>query len=328
MANHIRWGVIGCGDVVRKRVAQAIVDEPRSRLLAACRRNTQELGRFCEQFDVERAYASSADLLADGDVDAVYIATPVCHHMPQTLAAAEAGKHVLVEKPMGMNVAECQQMIDACRRWGVTLSVAYYRRFYPLVHRIGELLRQGEIGSPLAVTAITATRLAMQPGDDGYWRVALRQGGGGCLMDIGSHRINVFQHLFGPIVGVKAFCERVVADYEAEDSAVLLLRFASGLLGTLQCHFGSTHDPDEMTITGTEGQLAVRPLNGDTLTVESHGWRRAEKHPPADNLCGPLVADFVSAVLENRPPTVTGEEGLAVNQVMGRAYADAGAPGA
>jgi predicted dehydrogenase len=104
--SSIRWGLIGCGDVVRKRVARAIKDEPRSQLIAACRRDADELSRFCESFDVERAYASADDLLADRDVNAVYIATPVCFHLPQTLAAARAGKHVLVEKPMAMSVAE------------------------------------------------------------------------------------------------------------------------------------------------------------------------------------------------------------------------------
>jgi predicted dehydrogenase len=321
--SSIRWGLIGCGDVVRKRVARAIKDEPRSRLIAACRRDADELIRFCESFGVERAYASSDDLLADGDVDAVYIATPVCFHLPQTLAAARAGKHVLVEKPMAMSVAECEQMIDACRQAGVKLSVAYYRRFYPLVRRVHELISEGEIGRPLAVTAITATHPATNSSQEGFWRVVLGDGGGGALMDIGSHRIDVFQYLFGPIADVKAYCERVVADYEAEDSAVLIFRFDNGLVGTLQCHFGSSHDPDEFTVLGTEGRLVVRPLNGDTVTIESKGWRRSEKHPPADNLCGPLVADFASAILDDRDPTVSGEEGLAVNQIMERAYVEA-----
>jgi predicted dehydrogenase len=184
------------------------------------------------------------------------------------------------------------------------------------------LISEGEIGSPLAVTAITATQPATDASQEGYWRVALGDGGGGALMDIGSHRINVFQSLFGPITDVKAYCERVVADYEAEDSAVLIFRFENGLVGTLQCHFCSSHDPDEFTVLGTEGRLVVRPLNGDTLTIESKGWRRSEKHPPADNLCGPLVADFASAILDDRDPTVSGEEGLAVNQVMQRAYVE------
>jgi predicted dehydrogenase len=320
--SQIRWGIIGCGDVVRKRVAQAIIDEPRSELIAACRRNEAALRDFCESFSVERAYASADDLIADPDIDAIYIATPVRDHMPQTVAAARAGKHVLVEKPMAMSVAECEMMIAACREAGVNLGVAYYRRFYPLVQRMRELIGDGSLGTPLAVSAITATQMDMRPGEDGYWRAIPEDGGGGALMDVGSHRINVFLHLFGEIAEVKAICKTVVADYRAEDTALLVMNFHSGATGTLQCHFGCA-DPDEFAITGTAGRLVARPLNGDELIVQIGDERRVERHPPADNLCGPLVADFASAIAEDRAPRVTGEEGRATNEVMQWAYADA-----
>jgi predicted dehydrogenase len=321
--DQLRWGLIGCGDVARKRVARAIQDEPRSKLVAACRRDKTKLSQFCDEFEIEHAHTNSDELIGNSAVDAVYIATPVSQHLPQTVASARAGKHVLVEKPMAMSVGECNEMIDACHDAGVKLSVAYYRRFYPLVHRIQQLVQEGEIGKPMAVSAVTATSLAMKPGQDGYWRVIPEDGGGGSLMDIGSHRINVFLHLFGEIAHVKAICETVVADYDAEDSALLLMKFQNGLVGTLQCFFGSSVDPDEFVVVGTHGRLVARPLNGDELLVETSGGKRTERHPPADNLCGPLVSDFVSAILDNRQPTVTGEEGRAANDVMARAYVEA-----
>ena len=184
---RIRWGLIGCGDVARKRVAQAIMDEPLNELVAACRRNQAKLQEFCDTFGIERAYTSVDALLADAEIDAVYIATPTCQHKPQTVAAAQAGEHVLVEKPMAMTVAQCDEMIGACWAARVKLGVDYYRRFYPMVHWIQELLKIGAIGKPLSVSAVTAT----QPGEEGYWRVIPDAGGGGALMDIGSHRINV-----------------------------------------------------------------------------------------------------------------------------------------
>ena len=89
--SQVRWGIIGCGDVVRKRVARAIIDEPRSELVAACRRNQAELRDFCKSFSVDRAFAKADELITDPDIDAVYIATPVRDHMPQSVAAAAAG---------------------------------------------------------------------------------------------------------------------------------------------------------------------------------------------------------------------------------------------
>ena len=173
----IRWGLIGCGDVCRKRVARAIQNAPHSRLAAACRRDPVQLAAFCREFEVERGYANADELIASPDIDAVYIATPVRHHLPQTIAAARAGKHVLVEKPMALTVAECHAMVAACREGSVKLGVAYYRRFYPLVHRIQELVAAGEIGTPLAVSAVTATRLFVQPGEPLSWRVVPRRSG-------------------------------------------------------------------------------------------------------------------------------------------------------
>lgn len=319
----IRWGVIGCGDVVRKRVAAAIQNESRSQLVAACRRDPERLESFCHAFGVAHRYTQADQLLANPDVDAVYIATPVRQHLPQTLAAARHGKHVLVEKPMALSVAECDQMIDACRRAGVKLGVAYYRRFYPVVHRIEQLLDDGIIGTPLAVSAVTSTPMDMLPGEEGYWRVLPADGGGGALMDVGSHRIDLFLHLFGEVSGVKGYAETVAAEYDAEDAAVAILKFRSGLVGTLQCHFGAPFDPDEFAILGTAGRLSARPLNGKTLMIETAGNERREVHPPPDNLCGPLVADFVSAILEDREPAVTGAAGRATNEILSRIYSDA-----
>ena len=301
-------------------MAKAILDEAHSRLLAACRRDEAGLRDFCHDRGIERAYTSDSDLVNDPDIDAVYIATPVYLHMPQTVAAARAGKHVLVEKPMGLSVAECDQMIQACQATGVHLGVAYYRRFYPMVARIIEILAAGEIGQLLSVTATTATPLAMQPGDEGYWRVLPAQGGGGALMDVGSHRIDLFLHLFGEIAGVQAFGDTRAGNYAAEDCLTALFRFASGMHGVLQCYFGTTVPLDEFSILGTRGRLVANPLNGDRLLVCRGKEELMETHPAPRNLHGPLVADFVSAILENREPLVNGEEGRRTNEIMERVY--------
>ena len=320
----IRWGILGCGDVVRKRVAQAIVDEPNSELLAACRRDEAKLNAFCDEFGTERRYSADADLLADADVDAVYIATPVNLHLPQTVAAAEAGKHVLVEKPMAMSAAECDAMIDACRQNGVKLGVAYYRRFYPIVARIKQIIDSGEIGQIMSISAVTATPFAMQPSDDGYWRVVPEQGGGGALMDIGSHRLNLFVDLAGEPTDVKAVCGTVAGDYAADDCATLVMQFANRAHGNLQVYFGAQVDPDEFAIMGTKGRLLARPLNGSRLEIDLGGEQRSEEHPPSANFNAPQIADFVAAIQDDRDPEVSGEEGRKTNVVMEQAYENAG----
>ncbi len=319
----IRWGILGCGDVVRKRVARAILDEPHSELLAACRRDEAKLNAFCDEFGTERRYTNDTDLIADADVDAVYIATPVNLHLPQTVAAAEAGKHVLVEKPMALSVAECDRTIDACRKSGVKLGVAYYRRFYPMVARIKQIIASGEIGQVMSISAVTATPFALQSGDDGYWRVVPEQGGGGALMDIGSHRLNLFVDLLGEPIAVKAVCGTVAASYAADDCATLVMQFANGVHGNLQVYFGAQVDPDEFAIMGTKGRLVARPLNGSRLDIDLGSEQRSEEHPPSANFNAPLIADFVAAIQEHRDPEVSGDEGRKTNAVMEQAYENA-----
>lgn len=313
----LRWGVIGCGDIVRKRVAMALQDAPNSELLAACRRDRAKLAAFCGQFGVTRGYLSADEMLRDPEIDAVYIATPVSEHHPLTLAAAKAGKHVLVEKPMAMTVAQCQEMIDAAAASGVRLGVAYYRRFYPVFRRIQQLIAEGAIGRVLSVIATASTPLAMAPGEEGYWRVDRSKSGGGALMDVGSHRIDLLLELFGKPTRVEAICRE---EDNAEEAASVILAFKSGVQGIVHCLFGPPTDFDDFIVTGTSGRLSVSPLNQGILNIDQCNQVSTEKLPPCANLHLPLVRDFVESVLNQRDPSVTGFAGLKVNDVIQAAY--------
>src|SRR4030095_14623612 len=144
----LRWGLIGCGDIARKRVAPALSESPRSELVAVSRANRDLLDEFADAFRVPNRFADWRELAASDDIDAVYIATPVNLHAVQTIAAAESGKHVLCEKPMAMNVAECDRMMAACQAINVKLGIAYYRHFYPVVQRIKNLIASGATELP------------------------------------------------------------------------------------------------------------------------------------------------------------------------------------
>ena len=141
-------------------------------------------------------------------------------------------------------------------------------------------------------------------------------------MDIGSHRLDLFLRLFGPVSDVKAQCGTVAASYQADDVATLALRFESGVHGILHCCFGSSTDPDEFAILGTQGRLVSRPLNGGELIIEHGRDHTSEQHLPTSNFNSPLIADFSAAILDGRPPLVSGEVGRDVNRVMELAYAN------
>jgi predicted dehydrogenase len=314
----IRWGLLGCGDIATKRVADAMLADPRSTLQAACRRDGAALEQFAARFQVPHTTTVAEDLIARDDVQAVYIATPVDLHCEQTLAAAQAGKHVLVEKPMALDVEQCRQMIEACDAAGVQLGVAYYRRFYPAVRRVAELLREGVLGRPLSILATTGNPLRF-PSDD--WRVVRSRGGGGPLMDIGSHRLDLFLMLLGAPRRVRAACGES-PDYESEQTATLLVEYPQGCHGVLQCYFGTRDTPDRLEVIGTEGRVTIEDLNAGRLQVVTAAGSGDEDHPPEENVHAPLVRDFSEAVITGRVPRVTGQIGLATNRVIADAYRD------
>lgn len=316
----IRWGLIGVGDIANKRVAAAIQSDVNSELVAVCRRDGVKLAAFAAQYGVHEKFLTAEKLVRCTDVDAVYIATPVDCHCPQTLLAAAAGKHVLVEKPMALNPSESKQMISACLSARVHLGVAYYRRFYPVVRRIKELIESDQLGNVLTIACVTGNPNRF-PADD--WRVALSRGGGGPLMDIGSHRIDVMMQLLGEVDQVQA---SVVPspNYEAEQAATVTMRFISGPQGVLQCYFGTSNTPDRLEVVGTLGRVTVEDLNTGELSLYTCSGHQHESHPPADNFHTPLIRDFTSAINDGRPPEVSGPAGMRTDELIHMAYTDAG----
>src|SRR5690606_28851242 len=157
-------------------------------------------------------------------------ATPVDVHAEQTVAAAEAGKHVLCEKPMALSPSECDRMIRACEANGVRLGVAYYRRFYPVVRRIAELLELGAIGDPVLAQVNDFERFDRQEHEPRAWLLNAARSGGGPMMDFGSHRLEVFLNLFGAPESVQGWRDRLLfTGRDVEDTAGAVLRFPSGV---------------------------------------------------------------------------------------------------
>ena len=306
------WGLLGAGDIVRKRVAAALRDTPGSELLAVARARAELAASFAASVGAKRSYGDWQDLIADEEIDGVYIATPVHWHAGQTIAAAEAGKHVLCEKPMAMNTAECDRMIAACRASGVTLGVAYYRHFYPVIARIKQILASGEIGRPVLAQINVFEHFNPAPGEPRHWFVKAAEAGGGPMFDFGCHRLEVLLNLFGSVQRVSGTTANVVFDREVEDVATASLQFDHGPVATLAVTHAAMEPRDTLEVFGTEGSIHVPNLNAGNLRVVLRGRERVEAHPAAANLHAPLVEDFVAAVAGAREPAVTGLIGRTV----------------
>ncbi|MFN0087171.1 MAG: Gfo/Idh/MocA family protein [Blastocatellia bacterium] len=322
--NIVRWGLIGCGDIARKRVAPALRDAQGSELAAVNRARAGLAEAFAREFGARRWYAGWRELLADDEIDAVYIATPVSLHAEQAIAAAEAGKHVLCEKPMAMDVAECDRMIAACRANGVALSIAYYRHFYPVIRRVREILAAGEIGRPILAQINAFERFNPQPGQDRYWFVKRAQAGGGPMMDFGCHRIEVLMHLLGKVVRTTADLDAILFDdREVEDTAIAVLQFHDRTRAVLTVTHAARESRDTLDLFGSEGSIHIPVLNRGEIVITGPSGERSEIHPPHSNLHQPLIEDFIDALRINRPPAVDGEAGREVARIEEAIY---GAP--
>jgi len=310
----LSWLVVGIGDITRKRVLPAILAEPNSKLAGIVTRDPAK----AEAYRVPGFTTLEGALAATG-AQAVYIATPVFLHAPQTIEALRAGRHVLCEKPMALNYAEAQAMRQAADESGRTLGIAYYRRKYPKVQRARELMAAGVIGRPVFAEA-TSHDWYNPLGTSRAWLADPALAGGGPLRDIASHRIDLMNYLFGSPARATVHLSTVVHELAVEDNATAVVEYASGVRSVVDVRWHSRVARDEFRIRGTEGELDLTPLNGANLT-----WPGGiESIPAPENLHYPCIADFVSAVANSVPPVCPAARALETEWVMSHSAAFTG----
>jgi predicted dehydrogenase len=281
----LNWLVIGVGDITTKRAIPAIQAEPRSRLYGLVTRDPAKASPYNT-----KAFTTLDEALADSGVHAVYVGTPVFLHAPQTIQALRAGKHVLCEKPMAMNEAEARTMVAAAEQTGKIFGVAYYRRLYPKILRARKLLGAGAIGKP--VFAELTNHMWFDGAGERSWLFDPAKAGGGPLLDIASHRIDVLNFLFGKPLRVAGQLSNVVHHYAVEDNATVIIEYENGVRGIVDVRWHSKIKRDECRIRGTEGEMEMSPLNSPDLIYP----RGRESLPPHPNLHFPLIENFVDAV--------------------------------
>jgi predicted dehydrogenase len=279
-AQKVRWGVLSTSNIGRRAVLPAIQRSSNGELVAVASRDAHKAGAFAGELSIPRAYASYDQLLADREIEAIYIPLPNSMHHEWTIQAAQAGKHILCEKPLALNAAECAAMEAAAKADGVLLMEAFMYRFHPQTARVIELLRQGVIGEPRLVQAAFTFRLTnpanirLQP-----------ELGGGSLMDVGCYCVNISRTLFGAEpVEVQAFANWGASG--VDEQLLGSLRFASG--GYAQFDSALTLARREhYQVVGTEGVIEVPvaflPGQGDTtIRIRDAAGERTETIAGAD----------------------------------------------
>lgn len=338
MKTVVRWGVVGCGGIARRRtIPEGIVRAANGRVAAVWDASAAATREVAGQFGA-RAAADLGDLLGD-DVDVVYIASPPSAHREQALACARAGKHALCEKPLGMTVAEVEAMIEAFRRAGLLLGAGFMMRFHAQHQEALRMIRQGRLGTPVLGRAQLS---CWYPPIEGAWRQDPATGGGGSLMDMGGHCIDLLEMFFGPVRRVSCHTNRTVHPYASEDSAVATLFFENGALGIVDAFFCIPDEASQnrLELYGSLGSILATGTIGqgergkmEAFLKEGSGAYDAQQargegggiaiEPAPVNMYRAEIEEFGSAILEGREPSNGAGPGLRSQKTLAACYGSA-----
>lgn len=345
--DRLRVGLVGCGKVTDLH-AQAVRNLDLADLRAVCSRSGDRAQSFADRYGAS-PYTDVGRMVTDERLDAVILCTPHPAHREAAVAAAAAGAHVLVEKPLASTLADCDAMIEACREAGVSLGMVSQRRFYPPCRRLKQAIDDGKIGRP---TLGSATLYGWR--DQAYyeadpWRGTWRDEGGGVLVNQAPHQLDLLLWFLGPVREVFGYWDNFNhPSIEVEDTAVAVLRFANGALGNLI--LSNSQNP------ALYGKVMVHGSNGASIGVQTDGGAMfiagvsdIEEAPVNDQWTIPgetdrlpawqdedtrlfqtvnamehfhrlQVEDFLAAIRESRDPLVTGEEGRRTVELFSALY--------
>lgn len=244
----VRWGILGTGFIAGLQTSD--LADAGSRVQAVGSRNAASAAEFAARFDLAAAYGSYEDLVADPDVDVVYVATPHPFHHEHALLALNAGKHVLIEKPFAMNARQAQEIVDVARSKGLVALEAMWTRYLPHMVRIRELVRTGALGEVRTMIADHNQNLPKDP----RHRLNNPALGGGALLDLGIYPVSFAFDVFGPPVTIQAAACMTTTGVDRQTA--MIFEYADGQQALLQCAL-DTGGPNRATIIGTGGRIEI-----------------------------------------------------------------------
>lgn len=312
----VRYGILGFGQFAQRAIGPAIGVSTNSRLVALQKRSLEPAKTLAKEHGVPHAFDRVEDLVKHPDVDAVFIVSANGEHCSQTLAAAQAGKHVLVEKPMANSAREAQEMIDACRKHNVKLMVAHMIRFSPLALRLRELIQNGALGRVVAARSEFYYDARLTYRD---WLLSRPIAGGGPVFDIGVHCLDTLRFVLGQeVTSVRSELHPLPNDRETEATAQVALKFAGGTVGSIFCSYDAPKRRSMIEIMGTEGMASADDFTLGSRTLELNVESRGEsggivsrtERLEIPNLYVEEITHFSRCILEDRQPMVDGAMGL------------------
>lgn len=339
MKDKLTVGIIGCGEITNVLTARALSEAKNVKIgmaMDAVEWAAEDIGK---RYGVPHTSDVKA-LLSNPDIDFVYIAVPHYLHAPLTVEAARAGKHVIVEKPISVDLKKADEMIAECKKNGVKLSTCFPSRYLPHVEKAKELVEGGRIGK---VIGIKITGMGIKPDSywmGGYsgriksdWRKFKEKTGGGILIMNEVHDIDYMRYITGlEAKRVYSECDTFLTPVEVEDFINVVIRYANGAIGMIEASSCVEESPRSMAIRGnriygSKGEIIVsNPLwvrtSEDTELGKANEWHEIKLEEKGRHI-NRFIEGFAEAVLSNRTPPVTGEDGRKALEIIVAAYQSA-----
>lgn len=306
------WGLIGASDIAARSLVPAIRAQDGSRVIGVHSRSRERGERFAAEHDLPRSYAGLDELLADPEVEAVYISTTNDRHRDETIAAARAGRHVLCDKPLALSVADGLAMVSACRDAGVVFATNHGRRNEAPMRAMRRLVADGAVGRPLAVRSFSAVSL---PEHLRGWRLHDAAAGAGVVLDVVVHDADTICFLLGeePETVTAMTAQQGLGTGTVEDAVMGVLRLTGDVLASFHCAFTVAYAPTGIEVHGTQGSLIARRGAGgadpEVVLRRASGDQEVDLGPPVV-AAEATVRAFEAAVRGEGDPTVSGEDGV------------------
>lgn len=337
----LKWGIIGCGGIADRRTLPGMMLTDNSVPYAVMDADAAVAEKVKEKYGAEYAFNNYEDVLALPDVDVVYIASPVFCHKEQALAAAKAGKHILIEKPIGINLEETLEIIDACKKAGVKLGVGFMMRYHAYHQEMKRFIADGNLGQ---IVSMRAQFTCWYPEIKGAWRQNKALSGGGALADLGVHCIDLLQYISGlNAVECVGFATTNTFGYNVDDTASLIMKMENGALAYVDCNFNipdsATKCPIEFygtkgsmvaigTLSQEEGgkvEILACPDNAEYDPMQAHTAVQSQAlEVEFGNMYKKEIEAFANAVINDTEPPVNAENTLFVHKVIDAIYKNGG----
>ena len=324
----LNWIVLGAGDIATNQFVPALMSLDSCRVLAVVDKNLAAARDLAQRCGAPHVLSDAGEIRRLSEAHAVYVATWPALHCEHAVLAAEAGKHVFCEKPMAVSLAECDRMLAACRSAGVRLMIGNNQRFHAAHQRVKQLMQENAIGPIVLAKVDFLTSFRLRQGErfrPTQYRLTKGLGGGGVVMDMAIHAIDLVRYLLGDeVAAVGCFHDHLVYEAEAEDTAVIHLRFRKGTLGTISVSGGIPYGRNAVELYSERGAIITerslaRVAEDTQVRVLLDGAWTQQATPALDSFRAE-IEHFVASIARGAEVAVSGEEGKADLAVALAAY--------